>query len=193
MANQRSNTISVLLNDLFADWETGFFSASARDFFGAEVLHFSPRGGTVESEGGLRVTPAGAFEDVDATGSTALIICGSQKWSGPGATDISDLLKQAEQAGVPIGAICAGTLAAARAGLLDDRAHTSNGLPWLKEQVPTYRGADRYRDVNDAVTDRGVVTAPASAPASFAIALLELVYPGHKNLAQTKQMLARAR
>jgi putative intracellular protease/amidase len=193
MASERSNTISILLNDLFADWETGFFSASARDFFGAEVLHFSPRGGTVESEGGLRVTPAGAFQDIDATGSAALIICGSQKWSGSAGTDISELLQQAERARVPIGAICAGTLAAARAGLLDDRAHTSNDLAWLKEQVPSYRGTDRYRDVNDAVSDRGVVTAPSSAPAAFAIALLELVYPEHKNLAQTKQMLARAR
>jgi putative intracellular protease/amidase len=193
MTNQRTNRIAILFNDAFADWETGFFSATARGFFEADVLHYSPRGQIVESEGGLRVAPSGSFADVDPTRNAALIVCGSGKWADADAPDISSLLQQAERSGVAVGVICAGTLTAARAGLLDNRAHTSNGAAWLKERVPTYRGADHYRDVNDAVVDRGVVSAPASAPIAFASELLALVYPHHRNLTSARQMLANAR
>ena len=53
----------------------------------------------------------------------------------------------------------------ARAGLLDDRRHTSNAPEQLS---PTgYAGAAHYVDA-PAVTDRGVITAAAIAPVDFA-------------------------
>ena len=193
MTTTKPNRIAVLLNDAFADGETGFLTASARDFFGAEVFHFSPDGKHVVSEGALRVVPSGSFNDPDPADFAALVVCGSSKWAAPGAIDLSGLLREAEHAGTPIGTICAGTLTAARAGLFDVRRHTSNNGSWLKEQVPSYRGESLYQHVNDAVSDRGVVSAPGSAPASFARAMLGLVYPTHPALAPACEMLANAR
>jgi hypothetical protein len=46
--------LAVLLNDAFADRETAFLTASARDFFAATVLYFTPEGNEVHSEGGMR-------------------------------------------------------------------------------------------------------------------------------------------
>lgn len=193
MVNNKPNRIAVLLNDAFADWETGFLSSSVCEFFGGEVLHFSKDGREVLSEGTLRVIPSGSFNDVDPAEFQALIVCGSSKWMSPNPVDISELLLQAEKHGTVIGAICGGTLTAARAGLLDDRRHTSNGPKWLPEYVATYRGAAHYQDVNDAISDRGIVTAPGSAPVAFAREVLSLLYPDHKDLAAVLAMLAETR
>lgn len=51
---------------------------------------------------------------------------------------MSRLLRAAWEHGAVVGAICAGTIAAARAGLLDGRPHTSNGLDFLKHWVKDY-------------------------------------------------------
>ena len=193
MHGKKTNKIAVMLNDAFADWETGFLSASARDFFDTDVLHFSPNGDNVISEGGLDVTPSGAFADIDVAGLKALIVCGSANWSSPTAPVITDILRFAAKDGILIGVICAGTLTAARAGLFDDRRHTSNGLEWLQKEVPGYRGREHYQDVNEAVFDRGLISAPATAPAAFASMVLAQAFPGHANLAQTRAMLASAR
>lgn len=193
MANDKPNRIAVLLNDAFADWETGFLSATAHECFGADILHFSPQGHEVVSEGGLRVVPSGGFDDVDPAAITALVVCGSAKWISPTAHDISETLRTAEPSGVVIGVICAATLAAARAGLFDARRHTSNGPTWLIDNVPNYQGSAHYHDANDAIVDRGVVSAPGTAPVAFAKALLSLIYPDHPNLAEARAMLSETR
>ncbi len=84
-----------------------------------------------------------------------------------------------ERGGV-VGGICAGTLALARAGLFRDRAHTSNGRNWILEHLPDYAGAEHYRDVPHAVADRRLVSAPGSAPGTFALAFLDALYPEQK-------------
>ena len=73
--------------------------------------------------------------------------------------------------GVPIAAICGATLALARAGLLDDRAHTSNDPAYL-ERATTYRGAGRYVDTL-AVRDRGIITASGLGATEFAREVFE--------------------
>ena len=67
------------------------------------------------------------------------------------------LLHRANEAGKVIGAICDGTVAAARTGLLDNVAHTSNGAGYLDETG--YKGKSHYRDVPHAVADKRIVTA----------------------------------
>ena len=89
------------------------------------------------------------------------------------------LIAVAERGGV-VGGICAGTLALARAGLFRDKTHTSNGRDWILGHVPDYPGAERYRDVPHAVADGRLISAPGSAPGTFAIAFLEALYPERK-------------
>ena len=67
----------------------------------------------------------------------------------------------------PIAAICAGTLALGRAGILDDRQHTSNGRDYLSTQVPEYAGASHYIEAA-ALRDAHVITATGLAPVDFA-------------------------
>ena len=89
----------------------------------------------------------------------------------PDAPDVSAPLRGARDAGRIVAGICDGTVALARAGLLDAVAHTSNS----PENLPPtgYRGAGRYRDQPGAVTDDRVITAPGTAPVSFMTAVLE--------------------
>lgn len=70
-------------------------------------------------------------------------------------------------AGVPIAAICAGTLPVAGAGLLNERRHTSNMPGYIAEHAPHYSGESLYETV-PAVNDNGVITASGLAPVEFA-------------------------
>ncbi|MGV3624121.1 MAG: DJ-1/PfpI family protein [Archangium sp.] len=187
-----SERIAVLLNEAFADWEVGYLTASARDFLNGEVKYFTPHGKEATSEGGLRVASDGRFDAVDVETFGAVIVCGSGKWAEPNAADISTLLKSANEKKRIIGVICAGTLTAARAGLFDGRPHTSNGAKWLGENAPGYRGASHYRDVNEAVVDGNLISAPGSAPVSFAKAVLSALFLKHEGLKQTLQILGNA-
>ena len=55
-----------------------------------------------------------------------LVVVGGTLWGTERAPDISALLNEQFQRGATLAGICGGTLALARAGLLNGRAHTSN-------------------------------------------------------------------
>jgi len=167
----------ALFNHGWADWEAGFVLAALREDFGFEVRIATPGGGAVTSIGGVRAAADLAFEGVDPADLDLLLVIGSARWIAAEDPGVSDLLRRTDAAGRPIGAICAGTLAAARAGLLDDRPHTSNALAFLQARAPAYAGEVHYLDTPRAVTGGNLVTAPGSAPASFAVAVLRLVAP----------------
>ena len=83
-------------------------------------------------------------------------------------------------------------LALARAGLFENTAHTSNGRDWILRHLPDYGGRENYRDVPHAVTDGRIVSAPGSAPGTFALAFLEALYPDKTTeLAGMRSMFAR--
>lgn len=193
MPANAERSIAVLLNEGFADWEVGYLAATARDFFDTDVLYYSPDGEAVSSGGGLVVKPAGAFDDIDPAETRAIVICGSAAWARKDAADVGPLLNEAVEQNVLVGAICGGTVAVARSGLFEERRHTSNGRDWIVKHCRDYKGRHLYQNVNDAVFDQGVVTAPSSAPASFACVMLDHLFPDHPALEQTRQMLASAR
>src|SRR5688572_60649 len=119
--------IVTILTEGFADWETGLLNGAARGFYGVETAYATPGGKPVTSSGGMKVSPDVALEDIDVDQLDALIVCGGTAWQQAGAPDLSALLAAAEARGKVIGVICDGTVAAARTGLLDHVAHTSNG------------------------------------------------------------------
>lgn len=181
----------ALFHHGWADWEAGFVLAALREYFDFTVRIATPGGGEATSIGGVRVAADMAFADVTADDLDLLLVIGSERWSKELNPEVVDLLRWVNAAGKPIGAICAATLAAARAGLLDSRAHTSNSLDFVKANAEGYAGARRYVESPRAVSDGGVVTAPGSAPASFAVAMLRLAAPEQAALIDGyEQMLA---
>ena len=181
--------IAVVLLDEFADWELGVFAAAARAWLGARIDHYTPGGRVVRSMGGLSVTPEAALETLTLADFDALAVIGSSGWEAADAPDIAIVIQAALAAERPVGAICGGTLAAARAGVLGERRHTSNAADYLRDRVSDYDGS-RYVDSPRAVIDGGLVTAPGSAPASFATGLLGLIWPDHPLVDQLATMIS---
>lgn len=152
----------------YADWEPAHALAELRRHGGyrVEVVGLSP--GPVESMGGLSVQPTRLLADVAADDVAVFILPGGAYWERePLDRSLDALLHRLDAADVPLAAICAATTAIARAGLLRGRRHTSNGLAYLKAQVPAYGESALYVD-QPAVRDRGLITASGLGDVEFA-------------------------
>ncbi len=185
-------TIGFVFIDGFADWEYGLLAASAREWFGARTLSLTPSGEAVRSMSGFRLTPDRGADPAENADLDAVAVIGSDGWATPRAPDVSALLRTVEERGGVVGGICAGTLALARAGLFGNADHTSNGRDWILKHEPDYAGAARYRDVPHAVADGRIVSAPGSAPGTFALAFLETLLPGQQaRFSEMRELFAR--
>jgi putative intracellular protease/amidase len=177
-------SIAVILVEGFADWEVGPILPAARHYFSAEVITASLDGNAVRSIGGLRVQPDKRLADLKPAAAHMWILPGSDFWVRGPRGGVSEALQARAKAGKPIAAICGATLALGYAGLLDNAPHTSNSLDFLKQHLPAYRGEKHYRDER-SVSGNGLITAPASAPVSFAVEVLRALYPDQEQLIQT--------
>ena len=171
--SQMTAAVHVLVFDGFADWGPAFALAELRRSGRLDVVTLGFSEAPVRSMGGLRVVPDRSLAGLDPTTVRLLMLPGGDLWEGEyPQRELKDVLAALHQAGVPIAAICGATLALARAGWLDDHAHTSNELAYLERMVPTYAGAARYVDAL-AVRDRGVITASGVGPTEFAREIFE--------------------
>jgi putative intracellular protease/amidase len=169
--------IHVLVFDGFADWEPAHVLAELRRSAKRNVVTVGFSSNPVVSMGGLRVLPDRSLTDVTASQIALFLLPGGDLWETGEYPEsvLSLLLRQLDASGVPIAAICGGTFALARAGLLNDRRHTST-VPGDLNAVPGYTGAAHYVTTS-AVTDRGVITASGLASVDFArevFAMLEV-------------------
>lgn len=178
--------ILIILPDGFADWETPLIAAAAPEYCGVTVRHATPGGGDVRSIGGLTVS---GLPDIALDGDEVIVLCGGDLWAGDQSPDLSDLLRQAHANGQPVAGICAATLALARAGLLERVAHTSNSPEFVDHYLPAYRGRDRYVDQPRALADGGIITAPGTAPVSFATEVLRAAGVPETTLSQVIGMI----
>jgi putative intracellular protease/amidase len=181
-------TIATILTEGYADWEIGLLAGAARAYFGIDVLHTAPGGKPVLSAGGLVVMPDRPSEHLDSRSVDALVVVGGTAWVHEDAPDISRLLRRMRDADVLIAGICDGTRALARAGLLDEVGHTSNTPETLIETG--YGGRLLYWDVPHAVSAEGIVTAPGTAPVSFAAEVLAALGRGGSDLDFFQHLLA---
>lgn len=166
-------TVHVLVFDGFADWEPAFALAELRRSGGLDVVTLGFTVAPVRSMGGLRIVPDRAIAGLDPKTVRLLILPGGDLWEGEyPQQELEAVLTALRRAGVPIAAICGATLAIARAGWLDDHAHTSNEREYLERLVPAYAGGARYVDAL-AVRDRGLITASGVGPTEFAREIFE--------------------
>lgn len=184
-------TIGVVFVDGWADWEFGLLTGSVPEWFGGRIVSISPEGKPVRSIGGLMLTPERSA-DPDRNGDLdAVAIIGSDTWASAQAPDVAPLIRTVADRGGIVGGICAGTLALARAGLFARAKHTSNEPQWLDHVLASYPGRENYSYVPYAVRDGNVISAPGSAPGTFAIEMLKALYPEKADLfPQMRQMFS---
>ncbi len=176
--------VHVAVYDALADWEVGYATAHInnpewqRQPGRYRTVTVAETSEPVTTIGGMRIVPDMVAADLDPADSAMLILPGAGSWDAGGNGEFARLARRFLDAGVPVAAICGGTLGLAREGLLNDRAHTSN-VSFYLQQAAEYTGAELYRD-EPAVTDRGLITANSTAPVAFArhvLAVLDVYSP----------------
>jgi putative intracellular protease/amidase len=164
--------VLLYLPEGMADWEVGYASAelSSGQFLRPERSVFlstaTAGGGPIRTMGGMTVVPDAALADTPGEQLDALILPGGTSWDSAANADVLDLAAQLLDRGAPVAAICGAVDALAGAGLLNDVAHTGNGVDSLASHEG-YSGSALYRE-ELTVSDGGVVTAGSWAPVEFA-------------------------
>jgi putative intracellular protease/amidase len=173
-----ADTVHLYVFDGYADWEPAFAVAGIHNpqfqqhpgrWHVKTVGAQSKR--AVHSMGGLAVLPDMALVDLRPEDSALLMLPGGLGWED--AATHGEAIDKAGPfvlQGVPLAAICGATAGLARAGWLDERAHTSNAVGYLKGTG--YAGAAHYQDA-PVVNAGGVITAGGMAPLEFARAIFE--------------------
>lgn len=165
-----TRTAHLASYDTLADWETGYLLVELRTgrFTGEpwQVVTVAATPEPVTTMGGVRIQPDLPLDRLSPDESDLLILPGfgsdpGDQWAAA-ARDFLD-------AGTPVAAICGATELLARAGLLDDRDHTSGAADYLA--ATGYAGTDHYVEARAAVGGQ-LITAGPDSPAHFAAATL---------------------
>ena len=161
-------TVCLFVFPGFADWEAAHAVAELRRQGGYRVEAVGLSMNLVESMGGIKIQPSRTLADIDPSDVAMFILPGGDRWEQhPHEPELIRVLTELDSRRIPIAAICAATTAVVRAALLRGRRHTSNGLAYLREQVPQYSEAATYIDA-PAVRDRGLITASGLSDVEFA-------------------------
>ena len=167
------NTAHLAIYDTLADWEPGHLLAELRTgrFTGTrfDVVTVAESPDPVTTMGGVRILPDMLLADLDPADSDILVLPGGELWDAGGGEAFAATAERFLAAGVPVAAICGATAGLARAGLLDDRRHTSAAAEYLA--ATGYAGGDHYVDER-AVVDGDLITAGPQSPVQFARAAL---------------------
>ncbi|MHA6324337.1 DJ-1/PfpI family protein [Roseivivax sp. CAU 1753] len=165
--------IAILVSPGFADWEYALIAGTGGPFYGLEVDFYATEPGLVASQGGLMAQVSRGIDDLADAQPDVVVVVGGMIWETADAPDIAAPLRALHDRGAVIAGICGGTLALARAGLLDATPHTSNDLGFLATHARGYDVAARYRHSAAAVVSDRIITAPGTAPVSFTAAVFE--------------------
>ena len=170
MAEQK--TIGFVFIEGFADWEYGLLAASAVEWFGAKAVSLTPDGKPVKSMSGFRLTPDRSADPAENTDLDAVAVIGSDKWASNNPPDVAPLLKAVAEARRR----CRRHLR--RHACACPRRPVSRSRP--HQQRPRLDPGERarlcrlrqYQDVPHAVAEGAIVSAPGSAPGTFALEFL---------------------
>src|SRR5687768_7960820 len=150
----KKQNVYLFVLDTLADWEPGLTIAHLNEPAPGMPSKYRVRSvglsrDPVVTKGGLRILPELTVDELSPADSALLLLPGADIWPEPKTDPALDKAREFVKAGVPVAAICGGTLALARAGLLDNRRHTSNAPEFLASTG--YAGASHY--VNQPVVE----------------------------------------
>ncbi|MEB3357365.1 MAG: type 1 glutamine amidotransferase family protein [Synechococcales bacterium] len=162
--------VYLFVFDTLADWEAGYAIAGINspdfqqqpDRYCVQTLGLT--NDPVTTIGGMTILPDVCLNEVDE--GAMLILPGGEAWNEGKTDQILETAKAFLQSNIPIAAICGATAGLARAGILDDKPHTSNSLAYL-QATADYKGAAFYQE-QPAVMADNVITAHSTAPLEFA-------------------------
>jgi putative intracellular protease/amidase len=167
-----TSTAHLSLYNTLADWEVGYLLVELRTgrFTSRrwDIVTVAEAREPITTMGGLRIMPDMLLEDLEPADSDLLILPGADMWDAGGAA-FSAAAGGFLDAGVPVAAICGATAGLARAGLLDQRRHTSAAAEYL--MATGYAGGDHYVDER-VVVDGDLITAGPQSPVQFACGTL---------------------
>ena len=172
-----AKTVGVVFIDGWADWEFGLLTSSVAEWLAGRIVAIAPEPKLVRSLSGLLLQPERAADPAANVDLDAIAVIGSDRWADANPPDVAGLLTAVADRGGVVGGICAGTLALARAGLFRNARHTSNPREWLDRVLPRYAGRENYEQRPHAMADGRIVSAPGSAPGTFAIEMVKAVFP----------------
>ncbi|MEN6318913.1 MAG: type 1 glutamine amidotransferase family protein [Syntrophaceae bacterium] len=163
--------VHLFVFNTLSDWEPGYAVAGINNpAFQAkpgsyQVQTVGLTKETVTTLGGVTILPDITLDELDPPQSAMLILPGGVSWDeGKNSEAVAKAIAFLA-ANVPVAAICGATAGLARAGILDERRHTSNSLDYVK--ATGYQGEALYEH-QPAVTDGNVITASGTAPLEFA-------------------------
>lgn len=172
-------TIYVYVLDTLADWELGHVIAELHSgrFFKRDAPEVSLKTVSVTKEpihtmGGLRIMPDCLIDDIVVRETGVLLLPGADTWHDPKHGAILVKAREFLALGATVCAICGATAALAELGLLDNRAHTSNGAGFLEMVSPCYKGQNFYID-KPSVKDKNLITAGSTGALLWAKQIIE--------------------
>lgn len=167
-------TVYVYVLNTLADWETGLITAelNSKRFFKRDAQEIVLKTVSCTKEilttmGGMKISPDCVIEDVIVSKDSVLLLPGADTWNNPEHRIIIEKAKELLSSGALVCAICGATTALASCGLLDNRAHTSNGPGFLDMMCPNYKGQSFYKDT-PSVTDGNLITAACTGSLQWA-------------------------
>jgi putative intracellular protease/amidase len=153
------------IGHLLVELNTGRFTNRSMD-----MVTVAESAQPITTMGGLRVHAEAVLDELVPADSDLLVLGGAEMWDRGGGEPFALAAERFLDAGTPVAAICGATAGLARAGLLDDRNHTSASADYLA--ATGYAGGPRYVDER-AVVDGDLITAGPQSPVQFARATLQ--------------------
>lgn len=172
-------TIYLYLLNTLADWEIGHLTAElhSQRFFrqGAPACTLKTVSDTkepIKTMGGLTILPDCLVEDIIIQKENVIILPGADTWNELRHAAIINKVSELLAVGGTVAAICGATTALAKAGLLDNRPHTSNGAGFLEMMCPSYQGTSFYLN-QLSVANHNLITAGSTGGLLWAKQIIE--------------------
>ena len=169
MNTPTTRTVHLFVFDAMEDWEAAlavaainspqFQSIPGRYRVVTVAASLRP----ITTMGGMLIQPDVALQAVTPESSTMLILPGGQSWDSDAHAEALQLASRFIGSGTPVAAICAATVALARAGFLDRLRHSGDAREYLISSG--HRGTAFYCGVPST---GGGIPSSAVAPVDFA-------------------------